>query len=54
MESTEEINYHEPNTIVYWNPRHKSYTIKPLEENSVQMTYEAAIEAMKERVALQE
>ena len=54
MEETEKINYHEPNTIVYWNPRHKSYTIEPLEEESVQMTYQAAIEAMKERAALQE
>ena len=49
MESTEEKNYHDPNTEVFWNPRHKSYTIEPLEEESIQMTYQAAIEAMKER-----
>lgn len=54
MESTEEKNYHKPNTTVYWNPRHGSYTLKPLEEESVQMTYEDAIKTMKERVALQE
>ena len=49
MEETEKINYHELNTIVYWNPRHQSYTIEPLEEESIQTTYEAAIAAMKER-----
>lgn len=49
MESTEEINYHEPNTIVYWNPRHRSYTIEPLEEESIQTTYEAAIELMNKK-----
>ncbi len=54
MEETEKINYHDPDTIVYWNPRRKSYTLKPLEEESVQTTYKAAIEAMKERAALQE
>ena len=54
MEETEKINYHDPNTIVYWNPRHQSYTIEPLEEESIQTTYQAAIEAMKERAALQE
>lgn len=50
----EEKNYHDPNTEVFWNPRHKSYTIKPLEKESIQMTYQAAIEAMKERAAVQE
>ena len=45
----EQVNYHDQETIVYWNPQHKSYTIKPLEEESVQTTYQAAIEAMKER-----
>ena len=54
MEETEEKNYHEPDTIVYWNPRHQSYTIKPLEKESIQTTYQTAIEAMKERAALQE
>ena len=54
MEETERINYHDPNTIVYWNPRHRSYTIEPLEKESVQTTYQEAIEAMKERAALQE
>ena len=54
MEETERINYHDPNTEVFWNPRHRSYTIKPLEEESVKMTYKAAIKAMKERAALQE
>ena len=49
MEETEKINYYDPDTIVYWNPRHKSYTIEPLEEESIQTTYQAAIEAMKER-----
>lgn len=49
MESTEEKNYHEPNTTVYWNPKYKSYTLKPMEENSVPMTYKEAIETMKER-----
>ena len=49
MEETEKINYHDPNTIVYWNPWHRIYTLKPLEEDSVQMTYKAAVEAMKER-----
>lgn len=49
MEETEKINYHKPDTIVYWNPRHRSYTLEPLEEESVQTTYEAATEAMKER-----
>ena len=45
----EQVNYHEQEKVVYWNPRHKSYTIEPLEEESVQTTYQAAIEAMKER-----
>lgn len=49
MKETEEKNYHDPNTTVYWNPLHKSYTIKPLEKESVQTTYQAAIKAMKER-----
>ena len=49
MEETEKINYHEPNTIVYWNPRHQSYTLKPLEENSVQMTYAEAVDLMKKK-----
>ena len=49
MEETERINYHDPDTIVYWNPRHESYTIEPLEEESVQITYQAAIDAIKER-----
>ena len=45
----EQVNYHEQEKVVYWNPRHKSYTLQPLEEESVQTTYQAAIEAMKER-----
>ena len=49
MESTEEKNYHEPNTTVYWNPRYKSYTLEPLEENSVKMTYAAAVDLMKKK-----
>ena len=49
MEETEKKNYHDPNTIVYWNPRCKSYTLEPLEEESIQMTYKEAVEAMKER-----
>ena len=49
MEETEEKNYHEPDTIVYWNPRHKSYTLEPLEENSAQMTYAAAVDLMKKK-----
>ena len=50
----EQVNYHDQETIVYWNPKHKSYTIKPLEKESIQMTYEDAIKEMKERAALQE
>lgn len=49
MESTEEKNYHDPDIIVYWNPRHNSYTIEPLEENSVQMTYAAAVDLMNKK-----
>ena len=45
----EQVNYHEQEKVVYWNPRHKSYTLQPLEEESVQTTYQAAIDAMKER-----
>lgn len=49
MESTEEKNYHDPNTTVYWNPRHRSYTLEPLEENSAQMTYAAAVDLMNKK-----
>ena len=49
MESTEEKNYHDPNTTVYWNPLHKSYTLEPLEENSAQRTYAAAVDLMKKK-----
>lgn len=49
MDENEKKNYHDPNTTVYWNPKHKSYTLEQLEEESVQMTYEDAIKAMKER-----
>ena len=49
MEETEKINYHDTNTEVFWNPRHKSYTLEPLEENSVKMTYGAAIELMNKK-----
>lgn len=45
----EQVNYHEQEKVVYWNPRHKSYTLEPLEENSVQMTYAAAVDLMKKK-----
>lgn len=45
----EQVNYHDQETIVYWNPRHKSYTLDPLEENSVQMTYAAAVDLMNNK-----